>query len=275
MYPIILLVISVFAGFLGSLLGLGGGIIIIPTLTLFFGVDIKYAVAASLISIIATSSGAAASFLKDHLTNLRLAVLLELGTVSGAIIGFLISSFINSLFLYFLFGGFLLFSALMMLRKKEDHHSEIDHPWSVKLKLASSFHNEAGHLIHYKVAQVPFGLFFMFFAGILSALLGIGSGIFKVLAMDNLMKLPMKVSSATSNFMIGVTASASAGAYLLRGDIRPDIAAPVSIGIIIGSWIGARLMPKIPALIIKRIFIVILIIVSFQMIQKGIHLWKV
>lgn len=274
MYSIILILISIFAGFLGSLLGLGGGIIVIPTLTLFFGIDIRYAVAASLISIIATSSGAAASFIKDHLTNVRLAVLLELGTVSGAIIGFLISSYINSVFLYFLFGGFLLFSSIMMIRKKEDHLETVDHPWSKRLKLAGQFQNEIGTITDYKVANVPTGLFFMFFAGILSALLGIGSGIFKVLAMDNLMKLPVKVSSATSNFMIGVTASASAGAYFLKGDIRPEIAAPVSIGIIVGSWFGARMMPKLPALLIKRIFIVILIIVSFQMIHKGYMLWK-
>ena len=270
MYHLLLLLISISAGFLGSLLGLGGGIIVVPALTLLFGVDIRYAVAASLISIIATSSGAAASFLKDHLTNLRLAVLLEVGTVAGAITGFVISSEIKSSWLYLLFGGFLFFSAIMMFRKKGDARSEIDHPWSEKLKLASSYPNEKGVTTFYKVANVPLGLFSMYFAGILSALLGIGSGIFKVMAMDGAMKLPMKVSSATSNFMIGVTATASAGAYLLRGDIRPEIASPVAVGIIIGSWIGARAMTKMPAAQIRKIFVVVLIIVSVQMIMKGL-----
>jgi hypothetical protein len=138
------------------------------------------------------------------------------------------------------------------------------------LKLAASFPNEKGILTEYKVEKVLLGLWLMFFAGILSALLGIGSGIFKVLAMDGAMKLPMKVSSATSNFMIGVTASASAGAYFLRGDIRPEIACPVSVGIIIGSWIGARMMPKMPAATIRKIFVGVILIVSVQMIVKGL-----
>lgn len=236
---------------------------------MFFNIDIRYAIAASLISIIATSSGAAASFLKDHLTNLRLAVLLELGTVGGAMCGFFISSKINASGLYILFGSFLLFSGVMMLRRKGDTHSTVDHPWSQRLKLAGEFLNEKGVIVPYKVANVPLGLICMFFAGILSALLGIGSGIFKVLAMDGAMKIPMKISSATSNFMIGVTATASAGAFLLRGDIRPEIACPVSVGIIIGSWTGARLMPKLPATTIRKVFVVVLMIASVQMLLKG------
>lgn len=252
-------------------MGLGGGIIVVPALTLLFNIDIRYAIAASLVSIIATSSGAAASFLKDNLTNLRLAVLLELGTVAGAMCGFLIASHVNSSFLFLLFGGFLLFSAIMMLRKKGDGHTNVDHPWSKQLALSGEYHNEKGELISYKVANVPFGLFAMYFAGILSALLGIGSGIFKVMAMDGAMKLPMKVSSATSNFMIGVTASASAGAFFLRGDIRPEIACPVAIGIIGGSWIGARIMPRLPAHAIRKIFVVVLVIVSIQMIMRGVN----
>lgn len=270
MYSSIVLIISVFAGFLGSLLGLGGGIIVVPALTLFFNIDIRYAVAASLISIIATSSGAAASFLKDHLTNLRVAVLLEIGTVLGAMTGFLISSNIKSSWLYVLFGSFLMFSAVMMLRKKGDHRADTDHPWSQKLKLAGHYPNEKGEIIHYKVANVPFGLFSMYFAGILSALLGIGSGIFKVMAMDGAMKLPMKVSSATSNFMIGVTATASAGAYFMKGDIRPEVATPVALGIIVGSFFGAKAMTKMPAQAIRKIFVVVLLIVSVQMIIKGL-----
>lgn len=270
MYSALLLLISVFAGFLGALLGLGGGIIVVPVLTLFFGVDIRYAVAASLISIVATSSGAAASFLKDHLTNLRVAILLEIGTVAGAMSGFLISNYIESSWLFLLFGGFLLFSSYSMFRKKEDHRAEVDHPWSQKLKLAGAFPDQNGNLIHYKVANVPLGLFAMYFAGVLSALLGIGSGIFKVMAMDGAMKLPLKVSSATSNFMIGVTATASAGAYLMQGDIRPEIACPVALGIIAGAWTGAKVMPKMPAAQIRKIFVVVLLVVSIQMIMKGL-----
>lgn len=269
MASLYVLLISIGGGFLGSLLGLGGGIIVVPALTLFFGIDIKYAVAASLISIIATSSGAASSFVKDHLTNIRVAVLLEIGTVLGAMSGFLISSRINSSFLYFLFGGFLFFSSIMMLRKKEDHRAETDHPWSTKLNLAGVYPDERGNMVHYKVANVRFGLISMYFAGVLSALLGIGSGIFKVMAMDGAMKLPMKVSSATSNFMIGVTATASAGAYFLRGDIRPEIASPVALGIIAGSYIGAKVMTKMPGQTIRKIFVVVLAIVSIQMIMKG------
>jgi uncharacterized membrane protein YfcA len=269
MISLVLLPISVIAGFIGSLLGLGGGVIIVPVLTLGFGVDIRYAVAASLISIIATSSGAAASFLKDHLTNLRLAIVLEIGTIFGAMSGFLLSSSLKSSSLFLCFGGFLLFSSFMMFRQKKDPRAETNHPWSEKLGLNSKF-PEKGEWIHYKVANVPFGLISMYVAGIFSALLGIGSGIFKIMAMDGAMKIPMKVSSATSNFMIGVTASASAGAYFLRGDIKPEIASPVAIGIIIGAWIGARVMPKLNATLIRKIFIVVMIIIGIQMIMKGL-----
>lgn len=270
MYELLLLGTAIGAGFLGSLLGLGGGIIVVPVLTLVFHVNIRYAIAASLISIVATSSGAAASYLKDSLTNLRLAVFLEIGTVTGAIVGFLIASYIKAQFLFLLFGGLLFFSAVMMLRKREEHYSGHNHPWAEKLKLDGAYPDAKGQLIHYKVEHVPLGLFAMFGAGILSALLGIGSGIFKVLAMDGAMKMPIKPSSATSNFMIGVTASASAGAYLLKGDIRPEIASPVAVGIIIGSFIGAKAMVKIPATRIRQIFVVVLAIVSIQMIMKGL-----
>lgn len=269
MMSLILLPISIVAGFIGSILGLGGGVIVVPVLTLVFGIDIRYAVAASLISIIATSSGAAASFLKDHLTNVRLAILLEIGTVFGAMTGFLLSSSLKSSALYLCFGGFLMFSAIMMFRQKRDSRAEENHPWADKLKLDSKF-PEKGEWIHYKVANVPFGLISMYVAGIFSALLGIGSGIFKIMAMDGAMKIPMKVSSATSNFMIGVTASASAGAYFLRGDIKPEIASPVALGIIIGAYIGARVMPKMNAASIRKVFIVVMGIVAIQMIMKGL-----
>lgn len=269
MLSIALLLVSVVAGFLGSILGLGGGTIVVPFLTLVLGVDIRYAIAASLISIVATSSGAAAAYLRDHLTNLRVAVLLEIGTVVGAMTGFLITSRIESRWLYAVFGVFLFFSCLMMLRKKKDNITSIDHPWSKKLNLAGNYRHENGSMIEYKVEKVPFGLITMFFAGIMSALLGIGSGIFKVLAMDNAMKMPLKVSTATSNFMIGVTAAGSAGAFLLQGDIRPDIACPVALGIIMGSYVGGRTMPKMKAATLRKIFVIAMSIVAFQMLKKA------
>ena len=272
MYSLFLVLISIFGGFLGSILGLGGGIIIVPVLTLILHVDIRYAIAASLISIVATSSGAAAGFLKDHLTNLRLAVLLEIGTVTGAITGFLIGKSVKASFLFLLFGVFLLLSAIMMFRRRDEAVAVKNHPWAEKLKLDGEYPDpRSGALIHYTVANVPIGLIAMYFAGMLSALLGIGSGIFKVTAMDGAMKLPMKVSSATSNFMIGVTATASAGAYLFRGQVRPEIACPMALGIIGGSWVGARIMPHLPSGLVRKIFVVVLLVVAAQMIVKGIQ----
>jgi hypothetical protein len=268
MISLVLFPISIVAGFVGSLLGLGGGIIVVPFVTLVFGIDIRYAIAASLISVIATSTGAASTFLKAHLANIRLALILELGTVSGAMTGFFLSGLLSSKYLFIFFGGFLLFSALMMLKNKHDSRAEKNHPWAEKLKLNSSF-KEGNETIPYKVENVTSGLFSMYAAGIVSSLLGIGSGIFKVMAMDGAMKLPIKVSTATSNFMIGVTAAASAGAYFFRGDIKPEIAAPVAIGIIIGSRIGAQVMPKIRADLLRKYFIIVMIIVSLQMILKG------
>jgi len=261
--------VSILGGFLGAILGIGGGLIVVPVLTLFFHVNIRYAIAASLVSIVATSSGAAASFLKDHLTNLRVAVFLEIGTVFGAISGYLISRYIQSSALFLIFGGFLLFSALMMFREKKDVRASVDHPWSKKFGFASSYPAAEGKMVSYQVEKVPLGLFFMYFAGLLSALLGIGSGILKVLAMDGAMKLPMKVSSATSNFMIGVTATASAGAYLIAGDVQPEITSPVAVGILVGSYFGARAMVAMKPSLIRKIFVVVLIITALQMIAKG------
>ncbi len=270
MYELLLFAISIGAGFLGALLGIGGGMIVVPVLTLFLHVDIRYAIGASLISIVATSSGAAASFLKDRLTNLRVAVLLEVGTVSGAITGVLIANMVETKFLFLTFGIFVLFSAAMMLRKRTEVLTPNNHAWSEQLQLASSYPNERGERIAYGVERVPLGLVYMYFAGVLSALLGIGSGVVKVLAMDGAMKLPIKVSSATSNFMIGVTATASAGAYFVQGSIRPEITAPVAVGIIIGSWWGARMMTRMKPQLLRYLFVIVLGVVAVQMILKGL-----
>ncbi|MBK9322603.1 MAG: sulfite exporter TauE/SafE family protein [Bdellovibrionaceae bacterium] len=263
MFDFLLLFTSVIAGVLGAILGLGGGIILVPALTLLLHVNIRYAVAASLISVVATSSGAASTYLKDNFTNVRIATLLEVGTVTGAIAGFLLAQKINSTELYFLFGCMLFLSAVLMLKNRKTPLPGDEHAWAKNLKLSGA---------NYNVAGVPWALGVMFVAGVLSALLGIGSGILKVLAMDGAMKLPIKVSTATSNFMIGVTAAASAGAYLLSGDVRPELAVPISIGTLAGSRIGARLMLKMEAALIRKIFMIVLTLVSFQMMLKGLAL---
>lgn len=266
--------VSVLAGATGAILGLGGGIILVPFLTLVMKVDIQTAIATSLISIVATSSGAAASYLKDRLTNVRLAVLLELGTVSGAMTGFFLHKYIPQFFLFTLFGFFIFWSSLQMFRQR--HQSEVpqgvvNHPWSDRLRLSSEvMDSESGTMRPYAVARVPIGLVAMYGAGVMSALLGIGSGSLKVLAMDGAMKLPLRVSSATSNFMIGVTAAASGGAFLLEGTVNTRLAVPVALGVLIGSMLGARLMPSLSVKKIRLAFVVVLLIISVQMLLKGI-----
>ena len=268
--------IAVFAGFFGSLVGLGGGIIVTPALTILFGIDIKYAIGASIISVIATSSGSAIAYLKEHLANIRIAMFLEIGTAIGAITGAFLAGLFSTNMLYIVFGLFLLYSSWNMfqtLRKSGgvDHHVETSHPLAEKLQLGGSYFDKSiGEQKEYKVAGVYGSLIAMFFAGITSGLLGIGAGGFKVLAMDVFMKLPMKVSTATSNFMIGVTAAASAAIYFFRGDIDPKITAPVALGVLAGSLVGARVMQYLPNKTIRLIFIPVITFISIQMIWKGI-----
>ena len=279
MTSFLIVVISIFAGTLGAILGLGGGIIVIPALTLFLGIDIRYAIGASIVSVIATSSGAAARYIRDHMTNIRLAIFLEVATTTGALCGAVLSSFIQSRYLFILFSLLLLHSAFMMWRRGQEEKKDVKkgdnkgHPWAHHLKLNSHYPDfHLGKDVEYLVESVPLGFMYMFGAGIISGLLGIGSGVLKVLAMDSAMKLPIKVSSATSNFMIGVTAAASAGAYYMKGEILPEIAAPVAIGVLIGSFIGAHLMAKMHNDLIRKIFVVVLIIISIQMGIRGIGL---
>jgi uncharacterized protein len=268
-----ILMISIFAGMLGSILGLGGGIIVTPALTLLFGVDIKYAIGASLISVIATSSGSAVAYIRDKITNIRVGMFLEIGTTTGAITGAFLGGIITPNYLYVIFGIFLLYSAIVMLKKRHDELPENVplHPIAKKLRLNGEYYDKALQKnVVYNADNVYGGLGVMYGAGIMSGLLGIGSGSFKVMAMDVFMKLPLKVSSATSNFMMGVTAAASAGVYLLRGDIDPKIAAPVALGVLTGSTIGARVMQNLKSKTIRKIFIPILMYVSIQMIIKGL-----
>lgn len=268
-----ILMIAIFAGMLGSILGLGGGIIVTPALTLLFGVDIKYAIGASLISVIATSSGAAVAYIRDKITNIRVGMFLEIATTTGAITGAFLGGIITPNYLYVIFGIFLFYSAIIMLKKRQDEIPESVpfHPIAKKLRLNGEYYDKVLQKnVVYNADNVYAGFGVMYGAGIMSGLLGIGSGSFKVMAMDVFMKLPLKVSSATSNFMMGVTAAASAGLYLLRGDIDPKIAAPVALGVLTGSTIGARVMQNLKSKTIRKLFIPVLLYVSIQMIIKGL-----
>jgi uncharacterized membrane protein YfcA/uncharacterized membrane protein len=264
---------AIAAGMLGSLVGLGGGVLIVPLLTLAFGLPIYFAIGASIISVIATSSGAAAAYVRDHLTNLRVGMFLELGTTTGAITGAFLAVVLVPNLLFVLFGIILLISAVPLLFKLGE-----ELPKGVKndrlarwLGLAGTYPDQRmGRQVPYQVTRTPLGLAMMYLAGIISGLLGIGSGSFKVLAMDTAMRLPMKVSTTTSNFMIGVTAAASAGIYFARGDIPPLIAAPVALGVLSGAFIGSRLLARLSNKMLRLIFLPVLAIIAIQMVMRGL-----
>ena len=265
--------ISVFAGIFGSLLGLGGGMIVIPALTLLMDVDIKYAITAGLISVISTSSGSAVVYVRDKITNIRVGMFLELATTIGALTGALIAGFLEPKVLYFLFALQLFYSAYSMIKKRNQELPELRalHPMAEKLKLQGEYHDKAlDQHVKYQATGVYGGFGMMYLAGVISALLGIGSGSFKVIAMDHFMNLPMKVSTATSNFMMGVTAAASAGIYLFRGQIDPKIAAPVALGVVIGATIGTRIMQRMKSVTLRKIFIPVLLYVAVEMLLQGL-----
>ena len=272
------MIIAVLAGFLGSLVGLGGGIIITPALTILFGIDIKYAIGASIVAVIATSSGSAIAFVKDHVSNMRVGMLLEVFTTAGGIVGALMAGIFSSKLLYIFFSLILLNSFYGMLKKtglinkgkKEEDKVENDN-YADKYKLNSTYYDKAtGETVKYNVTNVPQGSLVMFGAGFASGLLGIGSGAFKVVALDTYMKLPIKVSTATSNFMMGVTATASALIYFFNGTINPAIAAPIAIGTLIGSRTGAKVMQRLDAKYIRYIFLPILLFTIVNMFLKGV-----
>jgi len=273
-FVLICFAISIFAGVLGSILGLGGGIIVIPALTLLLGVNIRYAIGASIVSVIATSSGAAAVYVRERMTNLRVAMLLEIGTTLGALSGAYLAGHIKVKWLYIIFGVVMAYSAFMMFRKRRQELSQDDiaAPWADYLNLHSSYYDKAlGCEVPYRVVRSRVGLCLMYIAGVVSGLLGIGSGGLKVPAMDLAMRLPMKVSTATSNFMIGVTAAASAGVYFMRGDIDPFVAAPVAAGVLVGAMLGSFLLGRIHGRFVRAVFIVVLLYVSLQMIWQGFN----
>ncbi|WP_091235396.1 sulfite exporter TauE/SafE family protein [Fontibacillus panacisegetis] len=264
--------IAILAGVVGSVLGLGGGIVVTPALTLLFGVDINHAIGASIISVIATSSGSAIAYLRDRITNLRVGMFLEIATTVGAITGAFIGALVAPKFLYFIFALLLLYSAYAMVKKgKEEVPTNVPlHPVAEKLGLDGEYYDKAlGKTVSYNVDRVYEGFGVMYGAGVISGLLGIGSGSFKVMAMDVFMKMPLKVSTATSNFMMGVTAAASAGIYLLRGDIIPIISAPVALGVLVGATVGSRIMQRMKSKTIRKLFIPVMVYVAFQMIYQG------
>jgi uncharacterized protein len=272
-YPVLIFLGSIAAGLLGSLVGLGGGVLIVPLLTLVFGFPISFAIGASIISVIATSSGAAAAYVKDHITNLRVGMFLELATTTGAICGAFLAGLLAQNILSVVFGIILLISAAPLVFKIGE-----ELPQGVKNdRLANWLHLNGSypdHHLHrevsYEVTRTPLGLAMMYVAGLISGLLGIGSGTFKVLALDVAMRLPMKVSTTTSNFMIGVTAAASAGIYFSRGDIPPLIAAPVALGILIGALGGARLLAHLSNRILRIVFLVVIVVAAVEMVLRGV-----
>jgi len=259
------------AGMLGALTGLGGGMVIVPMLTIIFHIDLRYAIGASLISVIATSSGAAAAYVKEGYTNVRVGMLLEIATTLGALGGAYLAGRIGTGAIAVIFAVVLLYSAYRSTKPLTEHVSaEDDDPLSRRLRLASTYPTKDG-LQPYGVKAVPAGFSLMLLAGVLSGLLGIGSGALKVLAMDQLMHLPFKVSTTTSNFMIGVTAAASAGIYLSRGYIDPGLALPVMLGVLAGALVGARILAGANTKMLRRIFAVVIVALALEMAYKGIR----
>ena len=258
------------AGFLGSLTGLGGGFIVTPVLTILFGADIRYAIGASLVSIIATSSGAAAAYVREGFTNLRVGMLLEVATVTGALVGASLVAVFPARLLTVVFGSVLLISAYLTTRPRAEHLTADAPPDNLasRLRLDSEYPTPAGPQ-RYRTRHVPGAFALMWVAGVLSGLLGIGSGAVKVLAMDQVMYLPFKVSTATSNFMIGVTAAASAGIYLRHGYVDPGLAMPVMLGVLAGSMVGARLLFGTPTRRLRVLFAAVIVAIGLDMIYHG------
>jgi len=260
---------STVAGFLGALTGLGGGVVLVPLLVLLFRVDMRYAIGASLVSVIATSSGAAAAYLREGYSNIRVGMLLEVATTLGALSGAFVATKVPTKGLAIVFGVVLLYSAYLS-RRRSDHASRDlpADPLATVLRLDSTYPIEDGAQ-SYHVQRVPTGFGLMYGAGLLSGLLGIGSGAIKVLAMDQAMRLPFKVSTTTSNFMIGVTAAASAGVYLHRGYIDPALAAPVVLGVLVGSMAGARLLTTASPDRLRVLFVWVIVALGLEMLFNG------
>jgi len=261
---------SLAAGFLGSLTGLGGGIVITPLLTVLFGVDIRYAIGASLVSVIATSSGAAAAYVKEGFTNIRIGMFLEIATTVGAVVGASVASRLPVSTISVIFGIVLLFSAYASTRPAPKISSDGSPDRLAELLKMDSTYPTLRGVERYHVRGVPAGFSLMFVAGGLSGLLGIGSGALKVIAMDQAMRIPFKVSTTTSNFMIGVTAAASAGVYLQRGYIDPGLTMPVMLGVALGALLGARVLARTRTAALRVVFGIVVAVLAFEMIYHGI-----
>lgn len=272
---------SIVAGIVGSLMGLGGGLIVVPVMTLFLHIDFRTAAGASIIAVIATSSGSAAAYVRDRLANIRVGMFLEIFTVLGAICGALLVGKVGSEALYIAFALVLLYSlvptALKLAVELGLASSRKGPPASLALDRAAMalglegeyFDPALGRSVSYRLRRVPLGAAIMYIAGLASGLLGIGSGAFKVLAMDGVMGMPIKSSTATSNFMIGVTAAASAGIYFSRGDVNPFVASPVALGVLAGSLAGARMLPRASGTWIRIGFLVVIAVIGIQMLLRG------
>lgn len=268
-FTLILLLGAYAAGLLGSLTGLGGGVIVIPLLTLAFGIDFHYAIGAALVASIATSSGSASAYVKEGMTNIRLGMFLEIATSVGAVLGAVIALWMPTNAIAVIFGVVLFFTAVMQNRQKVDHVGVKGSALAMKLKLFGNYPTKEG-VQNYELTNVPGGFLIMVAAGALSGLLGIGSGVLKVLAMDSCMKVPFKVSTTTSNFMIGVTAVTSAVVYLQRGYIEPGIAFPIMVGVLGGALTGAKLLKHLDVRLLRKIFAIAILLVAVNMIYNGL-----
>ena len=268
-FTLILLAASYCAGLLGSLTGLGGGVVVIPVLTLCFGVDFHYAVGAALVASIATSSGSGSAYVKEGVTNIRLGMFLEIATTIGAVCGAAVAIYLNSNTIAIIYGGVLVLTAIMQQRRKSDHNGVDGSEMACRLKLFGSWPQKDGTMKSYQLRHVGGGFSVMYVAGVLSGILGIGSGVLKVIAMDGIMKVPFKVSTTTSNFMMGVTACASAVIYVQRGNIVPGMACPVMIGVLFGALTGAKLLKRLDVRLLRRIFCIVILMVAANMIYQG------
>ena len=266
---------SLTAGLLGALTGLGGGVVLVPLLTVFFHVDIRYAIGVSLISVIATSSGAAAAYVREGFSSVRIGMFLEVATTLGAILGAYLATVVHTQALAIIFGLVLIYSAVVSWQQGKNPMPELKggSRWSDKLELSGTYPDRDGKPCKYEVENIPGGFGLMFVAGTLSGLLGIGSGAVKVLAMDRVMKVPFKVSTTTSNFMIGVTAAASAGIYLHRGLVAPGLAFPVMLGVLAGSLIGARYLVRAKTAVLRTVFTMVVLALGVEMIVSGVTKW--
>jgi uncharacterized protein len=265
--------IAVLAGVVGAVAGLGGGVIVTPALTLLFGIDIRFAVGASIVAVIATSSGATIRNLRGGLCNVRIGLFLEIATATGAIVGAILAGIISGRWLYVIFGVVLLISGFAMLTavSRANDVSTTGDALAVRIGLSGSYVDAVdGRHVEYATQRTALGLALMWVAGVVSGLLGIGSGVFKVPAMDRAMRLPIKVSTATSNYMIGVTGAATAAVYFSRGQIHPLLAGPVALGVVAGSQLGARLLSRLASITVRRIFVVLLMVIAVRMLAQGI-----